>query len=494
MRRNAKIVATYGPALAAPGRIEEAVLAGVDVFRLNLSYGDRESHRTAMAEIRRVAEALGHPCAVLVDLRGPKIRVGADLAEAIVLAPGEAVRLEPVGAPGAAGAPPASDEVTAAAAEESEATPPRRIPIDGHPTLAADLHAGEPVLLDDGRLRLRAGAATGEGIVCQVEVGGEVRPRQGVNLPKTDLQTLENPTAKDWRDLEFAIEEGADWIALSFVRRAEELERLRRRIREADADIPLIAKIEKQEALHRLDEIVAAADGIMVARGDLGVETELAEVTLRQKEIIRTCNRTGKVVITATQMLESMIERASPTRAEVADVSNAIFDGTDALMLSGETAIGAYPIEAIRFMASVAKYTESARETQLTLERRPYFSEVPDAVAHGACLTAHEVDAAALICLTRSGLTARLVSRYRPRCPVIAVSPHMTTVRRLALVWGVCAFHLPRDLEGDALVEGALDTARHAGWLETGEHVVLTAGVSPGPLRGKTNLIRVEVL
>jgi pyruvate kinase len=232
----------------------------------------------------------------------------------------------------------------------------------------------------------------------------------------------------------------------------------------------------------------------MVARGDLGVETDLEEVTLHQKRIIRACNRCGKVVVTATQMLESMIENAAPTRAEVADISNAIFDGTDALMLSGETAVGAYPVEAVSFMARIAARTEAAIDFERALARSPFQQRVPDTVAHAACVLAHEIEADALICLTRSGLTARLVSRYRPKCPVIAISPRPETVHRLALLWGVKPLHARGDRDGEALVRGALDRARDAGYVQAGQRVVVTAGVGGGSLAGQTNLVRVEEL
>jgi pyruvate kinase len=475
--RNTKIVATCGPALEQEPQIRAALRAGADVFRLNLSHADHEHHAAAIRMIRDVSAQEGKHTAILLDLRGPKIRVGKLVKEPLLLAAGESVTLDPQATQAAQAAPDSG-----------------RIPVDGYPTLAQDVRAGEAILLDDGALRLAVRGVSAEGVRCEVLVGGELRSHKGVNLPETHLATLESPTPKDWQDLAFGLEQGIDWVALSFVRCADDIRRLRDHIHAAGAHVPIIAKIEKREALRNLAEIVAEADGVMVARGDLGVETELAEVTLRQKEIIHACNRSGTVVITATQMLESMMHHPSPTRAEVSDISNAIFDGTDALMLSGETAVGEYPIEAIRFMASIAEHTELALDAARVLAERPFLNEVPDAVAHAACVTAHEIQAAALICLTRSGLTARLVSRYRPYCPIIAMSPDAATARRLALVWGVTPVHLSRDLPDDALSIVALEEVRRQGLAKPGERVVLTAGVGSGVLRGKTNLIRVEIL
>jgi pyruvate kinase len=305
---------------------------------------------------------------------------------------------------------------------------------------------------------------------------------------------VETITEKDKLDLAFGMEQGVDLVALSFVRTAGDIESLRELIVRAGADLPVIAKIEKREALENLDEIVAASDGLMVARGDLGVETDLAEVALRQKEIIRACNRQGKIVITATQMLESMITHASPTRAEVSDISNAIFDGTDAVMLSGETAVGSYPVEAVTLMSRVAEKTEDALGLDRGIADRPYLEEISDAVAHAACVMARQVDAAALICCTQAGLTTRLVSRYRPSCPIVAVSPSLDTVRRLTIVWGVVPLQTEVREVGDQLLKSAIRETKETGLIHDGERVVITAGLSGGDLKGRTNLIQVEIV
>ncbi len=524
MNRNTKIVATFGPAVESHQKARALIRAGADVIRLNFSHGDYATHAAAVKLIRRVSAEERRTVAILQDLRGPKIRVGQLENDPLDLRPNEEVILigrglpepesrpqpghDPASADVASGdaasdeaisGDAASGEVTADEATPGEAAPDRSdgartIPVEGYPTLSQDVEAGELVLLADGAMRLRIKEVVGQQVICSVEVGGQLSSRKGVNLPETHLKSIETITPKDWRDLEFGLAQGVDWVALSFVRSARDVRRLKKGIAKHGADVPVIAKIEKREALEGLDEIVAEADGIMVARGDLGVETELEEVVLRQKEIIRACNREGKVVITATQMLESMMDHPTPTRAEVADVSNAIFDGTDALMLSGETAVGRYPVESVAFMTRVAIQVEEALDAGQMLVRRPFLRDVADAVAHAACVTAHEIGAKALICLTRSGLTARLVSRYRPRCPVIAVSPDMTTVRRLTLHWGLLPVHSPGNLEGDLLVNSALVKAQGTGLVKSGDRVVLTAGVSAGVLRGKTNLVQVEIL
>jgi len=478
MGRKTKIVATYGPAVADPQTLERLLAAGVDVVRMNMSHGEPAEHEKAITDVRRIAARLGRPVAVLLDLRGPKIRLGRLADEPVEVCAGESVFL----ADGPGAQAPARDERMTV------------LPVEGYPRLHEDVRPGEPVLLDDGAVRLEAVTPRTDGVECRVLVDGPLSSHKGVNLPATKLVALDIPTEKDWADLDFGLAHGVDWIALSFVRSGADIRRLQQGIAARGAQAPVIAKIEKREALAHLDEILAAADGVMVARGDLGVETELEEVALHQKEIIRACNRAGKVVITATQMLESMVTQASPTRAEVADVSNAIFDGTDAIMLSGETAVGRYPVEAVSYMARIAERTDDAIAKDPCLAERPYLSGVPDAVAHAACVTAQQIGAQALVCLTRSGLTARLVSRYRPQCSIVAASPRAETVRRLALVWGVRPTLFDERPDGHTQAEEALDAARAAGFVKAPGRVVITAGVSTGALRGQTNLVRVEEL
>ncbi len=472
MPRRTKIVATYGPAIDSDEAIARVLEAGADVIRLNFSHGDHAGHGAAIARIRAAADRAGRAVAILQDLRGPKVRLGVLPGDGVDLAAGATVLL---------------------AAAETTKDPRALLPVTGYPTLAQDVVAGQTILLDDGAVRLRAAETTPEGVRCEVLVGGRLSSHKGINFPETRLASLETITAKDEEDLRFGLSQEVDWIALSFVRSAADITRLKERIDAHGADTPVIAKIEKKEALADLDAIVTAADGIMVARGDLGVETPLEEVALRQKEIIRECNRQGRIVITATQMLESMITHASPTRAEVSDVSNAILDGSDAVMLSGETAVGAHAVDAVAIMSRIAERTEAMLQGNRALAHSPYLDQVADAVAHAVCQLAQEIEADAILCFTRAGFTARLVSRYRPRSPVVALSPDLRTVRRLAPVWGVRPI-LVREEGGEAPLDAALREAQEAGIVRKGEKVIVAAGVSPGALWGQPNLIRVEIL
>jgi pyruvate kinase len=479
IRRRTKIVATYGPAVAEPATLVRLLEAGVDVVRLNFSHGDHAGHEKAIRSIRRTAEEIGRHVAILQDLRGPKIRVGTLAEEPIHLREGEELDLLPVGG--------------GRSSLGSDGSP-IGIPVEGHPGLAEDLSTDDRVLLSDGAICLRVVDVHKDRVRCRIEVGGNLSSRKGINFPDTPLKTIETITEKDKSDLAFGIEQGVDLVALSFVRTAGDVDSLRKLIGAAGADVPIIAKVEKREALEDLDAIVASSDGLMVARGDLGVETDLAEVALRQKEIIRACNRQGKTVITATQMLESMITHASPTRAEVSDISNAIFDGTDAVMLSGETAIGSYPVEAATLMSRVAEKTDIALGLDRGIADRPYLDEIPDAVAHAACVMARRIGAAALICFTQAGLTARLVARYRPSSPIVALSPNPETVRRIAIVWGIVPLATKTRGTEDQLLESALRETKKAGLIHEGEPVVVAAGLGSGDLMGQTNLIRVEIV
>jgi pyruvate kinase len=477
MESRTKIVATYGPAMEPGDILASAIRAGVDVVRLNFSHGDFDSHATAIDRIRTVSREVGITVAILLDLRGPKVRVGDIGPGCVTLTPGATVRVIP-----------------AAASRD-----PAVLPVDGITGLLDDIKPGERILLADGAMRLVVervqSSGDAAGAECRIEIGGAIASRKGVNFPDSALRSLETITEKDCRDLAFGIQHGVDFIALSFVREAGDVRRLRALARENGAtSIPIIAKIEKREALRDLAQIVAEADGVMVARGDLGVETPLEEVALRQKEIIRECRRQGKISITATQMLESMIQNPSPTRAEVADVSNAVFDGTDAVMLSGETAIGAYPVEAVAMMARIAGRTEEGIEGFPDPPRAPALDDISDSIAHAAASIARQIGASAIVCFTQTGLTARLISRYRPTVPVLGVSPEPATVRRLCTVWGVRPVEL-KEAESDAgLHASALKVLTEQGHLEVGQMVVVAAGVSTGPLGKQTNLLRVEIL
>jgi pyruvate kinase len=444
-------------------------MAGMDVARLNFSYGTHESHAEVMAVVRSVAKELGMPIGILQDLSGPKLRVGEIAGGAAQLHAGDEVVLRMRGRTGAGEIP---------------------VPL---PELAVAAEPGQRLLLADGQIELRVVEATRSAIKCQVRAGGALKSHQGINAPDSVLP-IRTVTAKDLADFRFGLEQGVDWAAMSFVRQAADLAPLRRAMKEANADVRLMAKIEKHEAIDHLDEIIAAADGVMVARGDLGVELPLARVPVLQKDIISRCNAAGKPVVTATQMLESMLTNPRPTRAEVSDVANAVFDGSDAVMLSGETAVGQYPTQAVRVMAEVIARAEAAYDFDARwAECRSWpCDSVADGISEAACGLARDIGAKAIITATSSGFTALAVARQRPKTRLVAVTANMATLRRLTLVWGVYGLLALRGRDTDELVVNAIDRAREAGYVRDGDRVVVTAGV---PLSaGNTNLVKVEVV
>lgn len=409
--RKAKIVATLGPASDSPERLKQLFEAGVDVVRQNFSHGTHEEHRERYQRVRQAAEEAGRAIAILGDLSGPKIRVGRFPEGSIPLEVGAEVRLIP----------------------EAEPAGPGRIPHSYEP-LPRDIEVGQSIFLDDGTLRLRVTGVEGLEVLAEVEVGGTLKDKKGMNLPETALSTPAL-TEKDRADLAFARELGVDYLALSFVRHAEDLHEAKR----LAGDTPVIAKIERPEAVTNLTEILDAADGAMVARGDLGVEVGHEKVPAIQKRIIRECVRRSKPVITATQMLDSMIHNPNPTRAEVADVANAVLDGTDAVMLSGETAVGEYPVEAVRIMGAIAREIEQADDVEKGIarigeDRRKNYSS---AVAAAAVEVAEKLDLAAFAVYTESGASAIDMACLRPAAPLVAFSRHDVVLRRLALLWGV---------------------------------------------------------
>jgi pyruvate kinase len=470
--RRTKIVATLGPASASPETVRALLEAGMDVGRINCSHGDPEQHRKTIQALRQASAETGKPLAILLDLSGPKLRIGEIPQGELVLEQGREVRLSLQAASAVAG----------------------NLPIPSCPWLPREVKAGERILLDDGAIQLLVKQAAADEVICEVLVGGPISSHKGINLPDTALHELEIPTEKDRADLAFGLGEAVDYVAQSFVRTAAEVRAVNQILRQAAAPARLIAKIEKREALDNIQAILEEADGVMVARGDLGVETDLETVALKQKEIISLANQRGKLVITATQMLESMIEHPTPTRAEVSDVTNAILDGTDALMLSGETAVGKYPVEAVRVMASIAAKTDAVFPSERWL-RRDALSEtsISAAVAHAVCLLARDLSAAAILTATESGRTALLVARHRPAMPILAMSANQATVRQLALAWGVQPVWLDSLSTTDELFEKAKQTALRSGLVRAGDRVVITAGV---PVRqpGATNLIKTEVL
>jgi len=462
-----KVVATLGPVSSNPETLKGMIEAGLDVVRLNFSHGERADHLARFELVRSVAAEVDHNLAVLVDLQGPKIRVG--------VVDDNGVRVD------------RGREVVLVAGADRAAEPD--IPVV-YPELAADVRQGDQILLDDGAIGLRVQDVEGERVRCQVERGGVVKSRKGVNLPGVAVSAA-SLTSKDRADVATAVEAGADYVALSFVRKPDDVVQAQQAIAEHGGDIPVVAKLERPEAIDCLDEILEVADAVMVARGDLGVELAVEKVPPIQKHIIAQANSQGVPVITATQMLESMVASPRPTRAEASDVANAIFDGTDAVMLSQETAIGQYPVEAVATMARIAREAEAT----------PYLSappppavgklDVPATVCRAAVQVATDLGARAIVAFTESGATARYVSRFRPRTPIIGLTTSETARRRMALFWGVeTAAPLPVGTQVRGMIDVADERIVQEGLLDAGDLIVVVAG-SPGG-RGGTNRVLVH--
>jgi pyruvate kinase len=471
-----KIVCTIGPASSSPEVMRGLIRAGMDVARINFSHGDRATHALSIAILRQIAEEEDRLVAVMGDLQGPKLRVGEIEGGAIELHDGDAVMLTAHPRPGAA----------------------NEIPVP-HPELLRDLRAGQTVLLDDGRLELVVVQAGEGSLKCRVVTGGELHSRKGINVPGATLR-FSTLTPKDREDATFALEQGVDFLALSFVRRAADVRELRQFLKSkgssasSSAPVAIIAKIEKPEALSVFDTILAEADGIMVARGDLGVETPAEEVPFHQKYIIRACNQAGKPVITATQMLQTMIENPRPTRAEASDVVNAILDGTDAVMLSGETAVGRYPVGATDTMAMICANAEAhLPQGRLLYGESHHHETITEAISCAAVEIANEVQARAIITATMSGMTARMVARHRPIVPVVAVTPSRASLFRLALVWGVVPVQVAEFHSTDDMVKMMVQAALEKGLVAWGDPLVLTAGIPFGS-GGETNMLKVHVV
>jgi pyruvate kinase len=461
--RRTKIVATIGPACA--GLVPELVRAGMDGARLNFSHGTHEEHAERARIVREVQGETGKPIALIADLQGPKLRIG-DLPSPLVLAPGQEVT---VGVDGRGG-----------------------IDLPVSPDVIGDvLEPGHDLLIDDGLVRLSVERVEHGRAVCSVAVGGVVRAHKGVNLPGVPLPVA-SLTPKDVDDLQFALELGVDFVALSFVRSAEDISDLRRRIEQAGSEAHVIAKIEKAEAVDALNAIVNDADAIMVARGDLGVEIGPASVPLLQKRIILRALERGKPVITATQMLESMIHHAEPTRAEASDVANAVLDGTSAVMLSGETAIGEYPVEAVETMDEIARAVEPSLGYRHELPDASEEPSVGQAMSNAACDLAEALRAKALVVPTYSGRTASVVARLRPRRPIIAITHHASAARQMAIEWGVTPLEIPECSDVEDLWARSLAAARDSGLVQPGDRVVITAGTHVN-VPGSTNVIKVDV-
>jgi pyruvate kinase len=465
-----KIVCTIGPASRSPEMLSRLADAGMDVARLNFSHGTHEEHAAVISELRRLSAERRRPIAILQDLAGVKIRIGGIGAGAVKISAGAEFTLTSRAVPGDA----------------------REVSLD-YPDLTRSVKPGDTLLLADGEIELCVEETSGTDIRCRVVAGGTLSSHKGINLPARSI-AAPGLTAKDREDLAFGVARGVDYVALSFVRSANDVREARAALAEHGASIPLIAKIEKHEAIAKVDEILAEADGLMVARGDLGVETPLEHVPLLQKMLIDRANRAGKPVITATQMLLSMVDNPRPTRAEVGDVANAILDGTDAVMLSEETAAGRYPAEAVATMKRIAEDTETAFPFEQWMRRFEDRSlqSLPEAVAGAACELAEHIGAAVIVAWTESGATARLVARHRPRRPILALSSRPETARRLALVWGVIPLSAGESASADAMLESAPALAVEAGLLKPGETAVITAGIPMG-VSGSTNLIKAAV-
>jgi len=473
MRPRTKIVSTIGPASREPEVLRTLIEEGIDVARLNFSHGDPETHRENVERIRAAAEEVGRPVAIQVDLQGPKLRVGEVIQGGVALAEGDEAIL-------------VVDDVVGRA--------PNAIPVQND-ILPRIVEPGDRVLLADGTMELEVVSTSEREVRCQVHVGGRLTSNKGINLPglAADLPTI---TEKDREDLAHALRWEVDWIALSFVRSAEEIHQLKDLIAELSSEddpVPVMAKIEKPQALGNLRAIIEAADAVMVARGDLGIEIPPEEVPMEQKRIIEACNEAGIPVVTATQMLDSMIRNPRPTRAEASDVANAILDGTDAVMLSGETSIGDYPVEAVRTMSRIIREVEATHpEIPARAPEEEREPSTADAVGHAAREAARDLNAAALITPTVSGYTARVMSRYRPLQPIVAVTPSVSVQRRLMLHWGVIPLLAPRADNSDEMIQHAVGAAREEGLVKEGDTVVITAGAARSE-PGTTNLMRVYV-
>jgi pyruvate kinase len=465
-----KIVATIGPASNHPETIRRMLHAGMDVARINFSHGDHEDHRRTVEMLREVASQEGKVLALLGDLQGPKLRLGHVRRGGIQLKLHDEVMLSPY--PGQ----------------------PAMIHLP-HPELFERLRPGARLVIGDGEVELRVAEVQADAILATVTVPGLLESRKGVNVPGTELP-ISSVTKKDRQDLQLICELDLDYVAQSFVRSAADVDELRELMSCYGAEIPIIAKIEKSEAIQNLLSIREAADGMMVARGDLGIEVPPQEVPLLQKRIIRVCNEVGKPVITATQMLQSMVEHPRPTRAEASDVANAILDGSDAVMLSGESAAGKFPVEAVLMMSQIAEMTEGAFPYTTWREQREEtygaHASVTEAISAASCAIAEQVQALAIAPTTMSGFTARMIARHRPETPILAVSPSAHTQRRLALVWGVDCLLVPYAETTDEMIAATIEVLRGQG-LEAGGEVVITAGV-PFGARSHTNLIQVHQL
>ena len=469
--RKTKIICTLGPSTDQEGVLRELVANGMNVARFNFSHGSHEEHLGRFEKLKAIREELGKPVAALLDTKGPEIRLkdfknGTEMLEA-----GQTFTLT---------------------TREVEGT--KEICSITYKDLPQDVQPGGTIMLDDGLIKLQIVTVNDTDIVCKVLNSGKIKNKKGVNVPGVHL-SMPYMSQRDRDDIIFGAQQGFDFIAASFVRTAQDVYDIRNLLNEYDSDIRIIAKIENREGVNNIDSILAAADAVMVARGDLGVEIDFTELPGIQKNIIERSFSFGKPIVTATQMLDSMIVNPRPTRAEISDVANAIYDGTSAIMLSGETAAGAYPVEALKTMSAIAERTEQEgfHLRSRTMDSNPGKISVSDATAHAACLTARDVNAAAIVTVSESGTTARLLSKYRPQQPIIACVMREQVQRQLSLSWGITPLMMSLAHSTDELIEMSTALAKENGYLHNGELAVVTAGVPVG-VSGTTNMIKIHMV
>jgi len=469
--KKTKIVCTIGPASESIDTLKELIKSGLNVCRLNFSHGNYEEHGKRIDNIKAARNEMNLPIAILLDTKGPEIRTGKFSSPEVNLVEGQnfIITMEDV------------------LGDETKCTV-------SYKELVNDVKPGNQILIDDGLVGLAVKEIKGQEILCIVQNAGTIKDNKGVNVPNVKIN-LPAITAKDKKDIEFGIEQGIDFIAASFVRKASDVLAIREILEEHNAtNIQIISKIENQEGVDNIDEILEVSDGLMVARGDLGVEIPTEDIPIVQKELIKKCNILGKPVITATQMLDSMIRNPRPTRAEVTDVANAIFDGTDAIMLSGETAAGKYPLESVKTMASIAIRAEQTLDYEELLKTKVKLRQlnITNAISHATCTTAIDLKASAIISATASGYTARMVSSYRPSAPIIAATNSEMVMRQMGLVWGVYPLLTEKGMSTDDVFEKSVQSALDMDYISSGDLVVITAGVPVG-IAGTTNLINVHI-
>ncbi|MBK1988113.1 pyruvate kinase [Sphaerospermopsis aphanizomenoides BCCUSP55] len=469
--RRTKIVATIGPATSSPEMLKAIIEAGATTLRLNFSHGTHADHQRSIRLIRQTAFELNRPVAILQDLQGPKIRLGRFENGYIILAKGDRFTL--------------TNRPVVGTQEISCVT---------YDYLAQEVPVGAKILLDDGRVEMVVEEINSDkgDLHCQVTVGGKLSNNKGVNFPGVYL-SIKAMTDKDREDLMFGLDQGVDWVALSFVRNPQDIIEIKELISSTGKNVPVVAKIEKHEAIEQMEAVLSLCDGVMVARGDLGVELPAEDVPVLQKRLIATANRLGIPIITATQMLDSMVSNPRPTRAEVSDVANAILDGTDAVMLSNETAVGSYPVEAVATMARIAERIEQEEAQNSSRQTRDNRRSIPNAISQAVGQIAENLGAAAIMTLTQTGATARNVSKFRPKTPILAITPHVNVARQLQMVWGVKPLLVLELPSTGQTFQAAINVAQEKNLLTEGDLVVMTAGTLQG-VSGSTDLIKVEVV